>query len=136
MWTSVGQLSVFAVSTTPNIGLRARFAIPVLKAREVTSKIAVPVVSEPVPAVVGTNCLLRSYISGIALGPVLTCNERPQTLSDGETLAYGRVHEVHEVILFVDSESDKDQYTRRGRSPSTYKFAALAVSITLPPPTL
>lgn len=55
MCTSVGQLSVFAVSTTPNTGLRARFAIPVLKAREVTSKMAAPVVSEPVPAVVGTE---------------------------------------------------------------------------------
>ena len=55
MWTDVGQLSVFAVSTTPNTGLRARLAIPVLKAREVTSKIAAPVVSEPVPAVVGTR---------------------------------------------------------------------------------
>lgn len=55
MCTSVGQLSVFAVSTTPNTGLRARFAIPVLKAREVTSKMAAPVVSDPVPAVVGTE---------------------------------------------------------------------------------
>lgn len=55
MCTCVGQLSVFAVSTTPKTGLRARFAIPVLNAREVTSKMAAPVVSEPVPAVVGTK---------------------------------------------------------------------------------
>lgn len=41
-------------TTTPRTGLSARLAIPVLNAREVISKIAVPVVSEPVPAVVGT----------------------------------------------------------------------------------
>jgi hypothetical protein len=38
----------------PKTGFMARFAIPVLKEREVMSRIAVPVVSEPVPAVVGT----------------------------------------------------------------------------------
>jgi hypothetical protein len=38
----------------PKTGFMARFAIPVLKEREVISRIAVPVVSEPVPAVVGT----------------------------------------------------------------------------------
>lgn len=75
MCSSVGQLSVFAVSTTPNTGLRARFAIPVLKAREVTSKIAAPVVSEPVPAVVGTNN--RSDIAKKVTGMVLARNERP-----------------------------------------------------------
>lgn len=32
----------------------ARCAMPVLKDREVISRIAVPVVSDPVPAVVGT----------------------------------------------------------------------------------
>ncbi len=37
----------------PKTGFRARLAIPVLKEREVMSRIAVPVVSEPVPAVVG-----------------------------------------------------------------------------------
>lgn len=39
----------------PRTGLSARFAIPVLNDRDVMSKIAVPVVSEPVPAVVGTG---------------------------------------------------------------------------------
>jgi hypothetical protein len=46
---------VFSTSTIPSRGFNARLAIPVLKDREVISKIAVPVVSEPVPAVVGTN---------------------------------------------------------------------------------
>lgn len=41
-------------TTTPRTGFNARLAIPVLNALEVISKIAVPVVSEPVPAVVGT----------------------------------------------------------------------------------
>jgi hypothetical protein len=40
-------------TTIPRVGFIARFAIPVLKDREVISRMAVPVVSEPVPAVVG-----------------------------------------------------------------------------------
>jgi hypothetical protein len=39
----------------PNVGFMARLAMPVLNDREVMSKIAVPVVSDPVPAVVGTG---------------------------------------------------------------------------------
>jgi hypothetical protein len=38
----------------PKTGFNARWAMPVLKERDVMSTIAVPVVSEPVPAVVGT----------------------------------------------------------------------------------
>lgn len=41
------------LTTIPRTGFNARFAIPVLNEREVMSRIAVPVVSEPVPAVVG-----------------------------------------------------------------------------------
>lgn len=40
-------------TTMPSTGFIARFAIPVLKDLDVMSRIAVPVVSEPVPAVVG-----------------------------------------------------------------------------------
>lgn len=54
IWTAVGQLSVFNVSTIPRAGFRARFAIPVLNFIDGMSKMAVPVVSDPVPAVVGT----------------------------------------------------------------------------------
>lgn len=36
------------------MGFNARLAIPVLKERDVMSRITAPVVSEPVPAVVGT----------------------------------------------------------------------------------
>lgn len=43
------------VSTMPRVGFSARFAIPVLNDIDVMSKIAVPVVSAPVPAVVGTE---------------------------------------------------------------------------------
>ena len=46
---------MFAVSTMPKVGFMARLAIPVLNDRDVISKIAVPVVSDPVPAVVGTG---------------------------------------------------------------------------------
>lgn len=43
----------------------ARFAIPVLNERDVISRIAVPVVSEPVPAVVGTAISgLRACVIG------------------------------------------------------------------------
>ena len=38
----------------PSVGFIARFAMPVLKDFDVMSRMAVPVVSEPVPAVVGT----------------------------------------------------------------------------------
>lgn len=41
-------------TTIPNTGFSARLAMPVLKDRDVMSRMAVPVVSEPVPAVVGT----------------------------------------------------------------------------------
>lgn len=51
----MGQLSVLYVSTIPSVGFIMRLAIPVLKDMDGMSKIAVPVVSEPVPAVVGTN---------------------------------------------------------------------------------
>lgn len=42
------------VSTIPSVGFIARLAMPVLKDIEGISRMAVPVVSEPVPAVVGT----------------------------------------------------------------------------------
>ena len=54
MCTAVGQDSVLNVSTIPRVGFNERLAMPVLKDLEVMSRIAVPVVSEPVPAVVGT----------------------------------------------------------------------------------
>ncbi len=38
----------------PKTGFIARLAIPVLNERDVISRIAVPLVSDPVPAVVGT----------------------------------------------------------------------------------
>ena len=59
MWTAVGHVSVLYVSTIPSVGLRARFAMPVLKDLLVISSMAVPVVSEPVPAVVGTRVELE-----------------------------------------------------------------------------
>lgn len=55
MCNSLEQLRVLSVSTIPSTGFMARLAIPVLKFMEVMSRIAVPVVSEPVPAVVGTG---------------------------------------------------------------------------------
>jgi hypothetical protein len=54
MCTAEGHVFVLWVSTIPSVGLRARLAMPVLKDLLVISRIAVPVVSDPVPAVVGT----------------------------------------------------------------------------------
>jgi hypothetical protein len=54
IWTAVGHVLVFRVSTIPRTGFIARLAMPVLKDLLVMSRMAVPVVSEPVPAVVGT----------------------------------------------------------------------------------
>lgn len=53
-YSPLEHVRVLKKSTMPKVGLRARLAIPVLKDFDVTSRIAAPVVSEPVPAVVGT----------------------------------------------------------------------------------
>jgi len=81
MCTAVGHVSVFSVSTIPRIGFIARFAIPVLKFLEVISNIAVPVVSDPVPAVVGTIYKV-SPIYELIGKRVLTRNQWPKFLSD------------------------------------------------------
>ena len=54
MCSSLEHDRVLIVSTIPSVGFIARFAIPVLKDIDVMSRMAVPVVSDPVPAVVGT----------------------------------------------------------------------------------
>lgn len=50
---------MFRVSTIPSMGFIARLAMPVLNDIDVMSRMAVPVVSEPVPAVVGTGSNIR-----------------------------------------------------------------------------
>jgi hypothetical protein len=64
-WTADGIVRVFRGSHMPRVGLRFRCAIPVLARFETRSKIAVPVVSDPVPAVVGTA--MRGF-SGLSMG--------------------------------------------------------------------
>lgn len=49
MATSLGQVAVLLRSTIPSVGFKAREAIPVLYDLEGMSRMAVPVVSEPVP---------------------------------------------------------------------------------------
>lgn len=53
--TCLGQVRVLLMSTMPSVGFRERCAIAVLNIFEGMSSTAVPVVSEPVPAVVGTG---------------------------------------------------------------------------------
>ena len=70
------QERVFSVSTIPSMGFIARFAIPVLNAIDVMSKIAVPVVSEPVPAVVGTD----HSVSPVLQNPPQGCTHQRSTV--------------------------------------------------------
>lgn len=63
MATSFGHVAVLLVSTIPKVGLSARDAMPVLNDIDVMSQMAVPVVSEPVPAVVGTQTRGLSFFS-------------------------------------------------------------------------
>lgn len=62
-WTAEGMVRVFRGSHIPRVGLRLRCAMPVLARLETRSKIAVPVVSDPVPAVVGTAIRGSSFFS-------------------------------------------------------------------------
>lgn len=121
----------------PSIGFSARLAIPVLNEREVTSKIAVPVVSDPVPAVVGTGLVLaKSRVT--ATECVSTSDEWLNCLVNGLTFANWGVYEIHQVRIFVYTEPEqgviRESPVRNFGKP--YKLAALAVSMTLPPPTL
>ena len=52
--TCGGMVFVFSGSRRPSVGLSRRLAIPVLACISVRSKMLTPVVSLPVPAVVGT----------------------------------------------------------------------------------
>lgn len=68
---------MFNGSHIPRVGLRLRCAIPVFARLETRSKMAVPVVSEPVPAVVGTA--IRGF-RGLSIGRpfpsgALTCGQ-------------------------------------------------------------
>jgi hypothetical protein len=103
MCSSREQLSVLRVSTMPSNGLSARFAIPVLNDMLVMSRMAVPVVSDPVPAVVGTFCRCVYYPPATS-EEALTCNERSKSLRDRFALADRSVDEVEEVRVLVDCE--------------------------------
>ncbi len=89
----------------PSIGFIARLAIPVLKDIEVMSRIAVPVVSDPVPAVVGTVRPHKPSHSKSQNVLVRTCNERAQLFRNRKTFAHGRVDEVEEVRILVHRKS-------------------------------
>lgn len=81
MCTAVGHVSVFRVSTIPKTGFISRLAIAVLKFLEVISKTAAPVVSEPVPAVVGTIKKVNRRLE-VSKERGLTCDQRSKLLSD------------------------------------------------------
>ncbi|KAF7174493.1 hypothetical protein CNMCM6106_008935 [Aspergillus hiratsukae] len=67
-WTAEGMVRVLSGSQMPRVGLRLRCAMPVLAFLDTRSKMAVPVVSEPVPAVVGTATSgRRAFVTGSPL---------------------------------------------------------------------
>src|SRR3569833_861248 len=63
--TAAGMVAVLRGTQRPSVGLRFRCAMPVLARLETKSKMAVPVVSLPVPAVVGMA--MRGF-SGLSMG--------------------------------------------------------------------
>ncbi len=66
--TAGGIVRVLSGSSRPSVGLRRRLAMPVLACIPVRSKMVTPVVSLPVPAVVGTAI---SGLSGPGTGSAL-----------------------------------------------------------------
>jgi hypothetical protein len=71
MATSLGQVAVLFRSTMPNVGLSAREAIPVLYDLEGMSRMAVPVVSEPVPCKLARcdQCRRMTFRRGMLVYP-------------------------------------------------------------------
>lgn len=66
--TAGGIVLVFSGSHMPKVGFNALWAMPVFAFLATRSKIAVPVVSEPVPAVVGTAIRgERAFVMGLPL---------------------------------------------------------------------
>ncbi len=63
--TALGIVRVFSGSSRPSVGLSRRFAMPVFACIFMKSKIVTPVVSLPVPAVVG---IAMSGLSGPGTG--------------------------------------------------------------------
>lgn len=107
------------ITTIPRTGFSARLAIPVLKDREVISRMAVPVVSEPVPAVVGIA--IRGY----------------KVLVIGRPFPTGALMKsMRSESLYAENLEKKSVKCRYVSKREAYRFAALAVSMTLPPPTL
>ena len=93
--------------------------MPVLKEREVISKIAVPVVSEPVPAVVG-----------IAI-------RGNKVLVMGSPLPTGALMKsIKSASLYTENLEGRRFVACANNRWNSYKLAAFAVSMTLPPPTL
>ena len=82
------------LTTIPRTGFIARLAIPVLKERDVMSRIAVPVVSDPVPAVVGTNLSRLILLIALSSGHRRTSNHFLQCLLNGQSFADWKVHKV------------------------------------------
>lgn len=109
MCTSVGHVSVFLVSTIPRVGLRARDAIPVLNDFDVISRMAVPVVSDPVPAVVGTVKECFCYVSHTCTQCILilTTYQRSKLLCYWKAFSDWRIDEVHEIRFLINREPER-----------------------------
>lgn len=104
-------------TTIPSTGFIARLAIPVLNEREGISRIAVPVVSEPVPAVVGIA--IRGWRAWVM----------------GKPFPIGALMKsIRSASLYTENLENDEKLRVTVRQ--SHRLAAFAVSITLPPPTL
>ena len=115
--TAEGIVRVFSGSTIPRVGFMLRCAIPVFARLDTRSKMAVPVVSEPVPAVVGTATSGKSF-EGM-----------------GKPLPNGALTKSRKSASVYISVVQEQQVNDIIPGKVVYKFMSFAVSITLPPPT-
>lgn len=102
--TALGSDAVLSGSHMPSVGFRLRWAMPVLALLSTRSKMAVPVVSDPVPAVVGTA--IRGS-SGFSIG-------RPApsgALTKSRNAASG--YAVYRFISFAVSMTDPPPTARK-----------------------
>jgi hypothetical protein len=88
----------------PSTGFRLRFAMPVLNDLEEISRMAVPVVSDPVPAVVGTDHENEASLI-IVIKVIHTGYEWPEWLGYRKAFANWGIDKIHQVRVLIDSEA-------------------------------
>lgn len=118
--TAAGMVLVLSGSQMPSVGLRFRCAMPVLARFATRSKMAVPVVSEPVPAVVG---MAISGFSALSMGRPLPSG----ALTKSRKSASG--YSVYKFMSFAVSMTEPPPTARK--ASGAYGFAKLIASLIL-----